>query len=123
MAMPLTLPSSEAHAKCGPDLTVSLSKDNDTHNDWKTVGSTDVGIQYERFVNEYDFVEEESEDTRLSVTLRIPLGEDYCEEQELARKNRDEAQAHRARLDNIEKKLRLCKQYGEHHPLLKGQCN
>ena len=108
MAMPLTLPSSEAHAKCGPELDLTLKADQDQRH---TVGGY------------YDAPQDnDGEDYSVSIKLSIPLGEDYCEEQEAQDLRRDRAYAHRAEIDVIEKKLRLCDKYGANHPLLKGQC-
>ena len=97
-----------ASATCGPQLTLDgdvRTLDGDVHGGY------------------YDSPQATDNDNyKIGFKITIPLGEDYCERQELAKLNRDKAYAIRAELDNVEKALRLCKQYGDNHPLLEGKC-
>ena len=106
-----------AAATCGPQLTLNAEQnDREYARTHGQVGSEpNYGTRYGQTQDDTDYI-------NFGIRLTVPLGEDHCEEQELAKLNRDKEYAIRAHLDNIEKQLRLCKQYGSNHPLLKGQC-
>ena len=109
----MLLMTGTAAATCGPRLELDASV-NQTENDNEAIGGY------------YDNTLDERRDTdyaKVGVKLVFQLGEDYCTEQESAKLRRDEGYADRAELDNVEKVLRLCKQYGDNHPLLEGKCN
>ena len=129
MAMPLIPISSAEAGKCGPELDITL--DADQRNDktgHKLIGREYLPSQSERSYSEfntqdvYGSSDDEDTDYGIQFRIRIPLGEDYCTEQEAERYRNDKARAYQAELNNIEKTLKLCKQYGVHHPLLEGKC-
>ena len=112
----LLMMTGTAAATCGPQLTLDLDADDrEIARSHGQHGGNSSGYNY-------GATKDDTEDFKFGIRLTIPLGEDYCEEQEKAKWERDHEYALRAELDNIEKTLRLCKQYGEHHPLLKGKC-
>ena len=115
-----------AAAKCGPSLDITLDADQREFMRGHTVISSET---YERnsfgdlsLQNEYGASQDDTDTAGIRLTFKIPLGEDYCTEQESAKLFRDREYAKQASLKNIETKLKLCKQYGENHPLLEGQC-
>ena len=123
-----------AAATCGPSLDITLDSDEREYaRSHGNIGSEILayedtssfsGDSYRtaRPVTDYGNTQDDTENFGVKLTFKIPLGEDYCTEQESAKLFRDKEYAKRASLDNIEKQLRLCKQYGENHPLLEGQC-
>ena len=129
-----------AAAKCGPSLDITLDSDEREYaRSHGNVGSDLLNFDEDRAlgfgdtaeirtfntnrpVTRYGNTQDDTENFGVKLTFKIPLGEDYCTEQESAKLFRDKEYAKRASLDNIEKQLRLCKQYGEDHPLLEGQC-
>ena len=68
---------------------------------------------------------QEGESAGASVTLKIPLGNDNCKAKaarDNAKARYDRAFALRYETDQLEKMLRLCKEYGASNPLLRGKC-
>ena len=57
----------------------------------------------------------DNENVSLGLTVSWQLGNNTCEAQASAR-------LHQQKLQNLEQTLRLCKTYGNEHPLLKGKC-
>ena len=130
-----------AAAKCGPSLDITLDADEREYaRSHGQIGSRLLDYDEDRLiyrdgipeaqsfstarpVTEYDNTQDDTETFGVKFTFKIPLGEDYCTEQESAQLFRDREHAKRASLDNVEKILRLCKQYGDNHPLLEGKCN
>ena len=104
-----------AAATCGPQLTLNAEQNDREYARSHASHGFGEETPYGATVDDTDYI-------NFGIRLTVPLGEDHCEEQELAKLNRDKEYAIRAHLDNIEKQLRLCKQYGSNHPLLKGQC-
>ena len=94
----LSLP---AHAACGP--SIELDVDQRDYRDSERFSGNDI-------------------ETWAGIKLKIPLGEDYCEEQEFQAWQNAKAEAEEQEIKNIERLLRLCEKYGEDHKLLKGKC-
>ena len=114
----LLMMTGTAAATCGPQLTLNAEQND------REYARSHASHGYDNFTETtpYGATQDDTDYINFGIRLTIPLGEDYCEEQEKAKWERDHEYALRAELDNIEKTLRLCKQYGEHHPLLKGKC-
>ena len=68
---------------------------------------------------------QDGESVGASVKLKIPLGNDNCKAKaarDNAKARYDRAFALRYETDQLEKLLRLCKEYGNDNPLLRGKC-
>ena len=114
-----------AHATCGPQLEFNLGVgERDTTRSHALIG-TDLYDSEEygtRTRNLYGASEDANDNVTAGIKLKISLGEDYCEEQESAQLFRARENARSVNLSNIERTLKLCKQYGDNHPLLEGKC-
>ena len=107
LAVAMVFMATTAHAACGPSITFDIDQ-----NDYRSSG-----------------IYHDDSEIKAGLQIKWNLGEDYCEEQEFAdwmKKKADtekqDAEAERVRLQNLDRQLRLCKTYGADNPLLKGQC-